>query len=69
MTPRLLTQAELAAALGMSYRSVSRYLKDGTLTRLGLVEANRIGKRRLFAADSVQAVLFRRRVGGLRRTA
>jgi DNA-binding transcriptional ArsR family regulator len=63
----VLTIAELAAALGDSRRTVERQLADGTLERFGLIEANRRGRRRHFDAASVEQVLWRRRVGGLRR--
>ncbi len=64
--PDLLTITEAAALLRMSRDTFDRRLKDGTLARLGLIEANRLGRRRLFLASSVHDVLFRRRVGGLR---
>lgn len=67
MTPALLTPAQAAQALGLSRATFDRRLADGTLTRLGLVEVNRLSHRRYFAADSIPTVLFRRRVGGLRR--
>lgn len=64
-----LTVAEAAAALGLSRDTFDRRLADGTLTRLGLIETNRFGRRRFFAAASIDTVLYRRRVGGLRRIA
>lgn len=64
-----LTVPQLADALGCSRATVDRWLADGTLARHGLVEVNRLGRRRFFAADSIPTVLFRRRLGGLRRTA
>lgn len=68
MRRRLLTIAQLAVELGDSRRTVERQLADGTLERFGLVEANRRGRRRQFDAESLEAVLFRRRfAGGLRR--
>lgn len=70
MSRRLITINELAAALRVSVRTVQRQLADGTLDRAGLVEANRLGgltAKRLFDAASVDQVLWRRRVGGLRR--
>lgn len=65
----LLTVAELAAALRVSRATVDRWLANGTLTRWGLREANRLGRRRLFDAASVERVLYSRRLGGLRRLA
>jgi excisionase family DNA binding protein len=67
---QLLSIAQLAEALRVGRRTVERWLSDGTLDRLGLIEANRIGgatSRRLFDAASVDQILWRRRVGGLRR--
>jgi DNA-binding transcriptional ArsR family regulator len=73
---QLLSIAELAVALGVSRRTVERWLSDGRLARAGLLEANRIGQVapdgestacRRFDAASVEQVLWRRRVGGLRR--
>lgn len=60
--------AELAQALNSSPRTIKRQLADGTLQRLGLLEANRRGRIRQWDATSVEVVLFgRRHVGGLRR--
>jgi excisionase family DNA binding protein len=64
-----LTVQQLADALGCSRATVDRWLADGRLVRHGLVEANRIGRCRYFAADSIPVVMYRRRLGGLRRVA
>jgi hypothetical protein len=53
----------------LSRRTVERWLADGRLTKAGLREANRVGHARQFDAASVEQVLWRRRVGGLRRIA
>jgi hypothetical protein len=63
------TVADAAAMLGLSRTAFDARLKDGSLVRLGLIEVNRLGKRRFFEAKSLEAVLFRRRTGGLRRSA
>jgi excisionase family DNA binding protein len=64
-----LTVQQLADALGCSRATVDRWLADGRLARHGLVEANRIGRCRYFAADSIPVVMYRRRLGGLRKVA
>lgn len=60
-----LTVAQAAAALGMSRDTFDRQIED--LKRWGLVETNRFGRRRFFAAESIKQVLYRRPTGGLRR--
>lgn len=62
-----LTVAQLAAELGCSRATLDRWLADGRLQRHGLVEVNRLGRHRYFAADSIPTVLYRRRLGGLRK--
>lgn len=61
------TVAEAAAILGMSRTTFDVHLKAGTLQRWGLIETNPIGRRRFFARKSLDAVLFARRTGGLRK--
>ena len=59
----LLTPAECAARLRMSRDTFDRGLKNGTLAKHGLVEANRVTRRRYFDASSVDRVLWKRQVG------
>lgn len=59
------TVAQAAEALGMHRDTFDKQVDD--LKRWGLVEANRVGRRRFFAAESIKQVLWRRRTGGLRR--
>jgi predicted DNA-binding transcriptional regulator YafY len=67
---QLLTIAQLAEALRVGRRTVERWLSDGTLDRLGIGQVAPDGEStacRRFDAASVEQVLWRRRVGGLRR--
>jgi AraC-like DNA-binding protein len=60
-TPReLLSPAETARRLGMSRVTLYTKLKDGTLARFGVVEANRLTGRRWFFADTVDRALSKR---------
>jgi DNA-binding transcriptional ArsR family regulator len=64
--PALLSPTQVATALGISRDTLDRHLD--LYKAHGLLEANRVGRRRFFAASSVETVLWRRRVGGLRLT-
>jgi DNA-binding transcriptional ArsR family regulator len=64
MNAALLTPAQVAAALCISRDTLDRHLD--LYKAHGLIEANRIGRRRFFSAASVDTVLWRRRVGGMR---
>jgi AraC-like DNA-binding protein len=56
----LLSPAETARRLGMSRVTLYTKLKDGTLARFGVVEANRLTGRRYFFADTVDRALSKR---------
>ena len=60
MNGDLLTVAETCARLGISRHTFYDRLKDGTLHKAGLREANRITRKRLFDAASVNTVLWKR---------
>jgi excisionase family DNA binding protein len=56
----LLSPAQAAKRLGMSRVTLYRRIKDGTLARFGVVEANRLTGHRKFFADTVDRALVKR---------